>query len=405
MRASNTIEQHRPTRPPRARLALVDAAYTRAARNGYDEYYGSEKDGRLKQTSDPAGRATVFDYDPNGNAISVTLVPNDGGTNRVTLTDYDELNRPIRNVGPVTSDLALGQYRPVTKNAYDNLGNLIAVAAGRTDLTGTNPGLDIVSPQMNYTFDDFGRKIKETDPLGKFWKFEYDQHNNLTKSTDAKYQITQFIYSNYGQLLSRTDHTGKKTTYSYNALGQVLTAQSPEVTYSHTYDSAHRLASVTDSRGGKKLSYAYSPGGLLNTLADNEGHRTDYLYDAVGRLTGIWAPNNDYVAFVFDAGGRLSEKWFPNGVNAQYTWNNDNTLAQVRNRFNYSDTFVVSQHDYTYNGVGQRQGAQDKLGIYAPPAMNETYAYDPLGNRTTRNDGSSKRSLVSPIRGEEPLAA
>ena len=166
-------------------------------------------------------------------------------------------------------------------------------------------------------------------------------------------------------------------------------------------------------------------------MADNEGHRTDYLYDAVGRLTGIWAPNNDntprqrlvsvkanlrsklsaqrgrshYVAFVFDAGGRLTEKWFPNGVNAQYTWNNDNTLAQVRNRFNYSDTFVVSQHDYTYNGVGQRQGAQDRLGVYAPPAMNETYAYDPLGNRTTRNDGSSKRSLVSPIRGEEPLAA
>jgi RHS repeat-associated protein len=150
-------------------------------------------------------------------------------------------------------------------------------------------------------------------------------------------------------------------------------------------------------------------------MADNEGHRTDYLYDAVGRLTGIWAPNNDntprqrlvsvkanlrsklsaqrgrshYVAFVFDAGGRLTEKWFPNGVNAQYTWNNDNTLAQVRNRFNYSDNFVVSQHDYTYNGVGQRQGAQDKLGIYAPPAMNETYAYDPLGNRTTKNDGSS----------------
>ena len=63
-----------------------------------------------------------------------------------------------------------------------------------------------------------------------------------------------------------------------------------------------------------------------------------------------------------------------------------NTLAQVNNHFNYSDNFVLSQHDYSYNGVGQRKSAQDKLGIYAPPAMNEAYAYDPLGNRTSKGD-------------------
>lgn len=85
----------------------------------------------------------------------------------------------------------------------------------------------------------------------------------------------------------------------------------------------------------------------------------------------------------------MTEKWFPNGVNTQYTWNNDNTLAQVKNRDLYSDNFILSQHDYTYNGVGQRKTGQDKLGAYAQPAMNEAYAYDPLGNRTTKTDGST----------------
>lgn len=79
--------------------------------------------------------------------------------------------------------------------------------------------------------------------------------------------------------------------------------------------------------------------------------------------------------------GRLAEKWFPNGINAQYAWNPDNTLARVRNRLNYSDSHVLSQHDYSYNGVGQRKDALEKLGIYTPPAMDEAYAYDPLGNR------------------------
>ncbi|HEY4696654.1 MAG TPA: RHS repeat domain-containing protein, partial [Gallionella sp.] len=69
---------------------------------------------------------------------------------------------------------------------------------------------------------------------------EYDPNNNPTKSTDAKGQITQYTYGYGGQLLSRTDHNGKKTAYTYNALGQVLTAQNPEVTYSHTYDSPRR---------------------------------------------------------------------------------------------------------------------------------------------------------------------
>jgi RHS repeat-associated protein len=346
------------------------------------EYYGSERDGRLKQITDAADRVTTFDYDANGNAISVT-----DNLGRVTMTFYDALNRPTRIVGPVYTDATLAQIRPVTRYTYNALGHLTSVSAGSTDFTGTNEGADVLTPQASYAYDDFGRKIRETDALGKSWTFEYDPNNNLTRVTDAKDQVTQFTYGFGGQLLTRTDATGKKTAYTYNALGQVLTAQSPEVTYSHTYDAAHRLASVTDSRGGKKLSYDWSPGGLLNLMADNEGRRTDYLYDSVGRLTGIWAPNNDYVAFVYDAGGRLAEKWFPNGINAQYTWNPDNTLAQVKNRFNYSDTFVVSQHDYTYNGVGQRKDASEKLGVYTPPAMNDAYTYDPVGNRQSKTDG------------------
>ncbi len=71
-------------------------------------------------------------------------------------------------------------------------------------------------------------------------------------------------------------------------------------------NTAHRLASFTDSRGNKTLSYSYSPGGFLNTLTDPEGKRTDYVYDPVGRLTGLWAPNEQVLAYVHDAAGRLT---------------------------------------------------------------------------------------------------
>lgn len=145
---------------------------------------------------------------------------------------------------------------------YDNLGNLTQVQAGRTDSTGTNPASDVVTPQMAYQYDDFGRKLKETDPLGKLWTFAYDANNNVIQATDAKGQQTGYTWGYGHQLLTRTNAAGN-VTYTRNPLGQPVQAQSNEVTYDYTYDVTHRLASVSDSRGNKTLSYEYSPGGLL----------------------------------------------------------------------------------------------------------------------------------------------
>ena len=80
----------------------------------------------------------------------MTDIPADGSAARVTLSSYDELNRPVRIVGPVYTDAALGSIRPVTRYRYSNLGQLIQVDAGRTDATGTNVAADVVSPQMRY---------------------------------------------------------------------------------------------------------------------------------------------------------------------------------------------------------------------------------------------------------------
>jgi YD repeat-containing protein len=97
------------------------------------EYYGSERDGRLKKQIDAIGRATTYDYDLNGNVTAIT-----DNLGRSTLTYYDELNRTSRVVGPAYIDATLGQIRPVTRYTYDPLGNLSKIEAGRTDSLGTN---------------------------------------------------------------------------------------------------------------------------------------------------------------------------------------------------------------------------------------------------------------------------
>lgn len=66
----------------------------------------------------------------------------------------------MRVVGPAYVDASLGTIRPVTVYTYDLLGRLVAVDAGRTDSTGTNPAADVVTRQMSYGWDDFGGKLR-----------------------------------------------------------------------------------------------------------------------------------------------------------------------------------------------------------------------------------------------------
>jgi RHS repeat-associated protein len=374
-------------------------------------YYDSTGDGRLKTVTDAANHSTTYGYDLNGNPTSVTITGNDGTTTRTTLTQYDELNRPIRIVGPQYTDTILGAIRPVTKYVYDTLGNRTQVLANyTTDLTGLGTAQDNLKTQVTDAFDDFGRNIKETDPLGKFWSTTYDSNNNVTQVIDAKNQITSYIWGYGHQLTSRTA-TGDAIGYARNTLGQVLIAQSPTVTYRYSYDPAHRLQSVTDSRANKKLTYSYSPGGLLNKMLDSDNNETDYLYDPVGRLSGIWAPNLDYVSFNYDNGGRLTEKWFPNGVDTQYNWNADNTLASLTNKMSST---VISSHIYTYDVLGNRQTNTETVNGVATPykyvydelnrltevrnnstsALIESTSYDPLNNRLAKSNGVTVTAYV-----------
>jgi RHS repeat-associated protein len=180
--------------------------------------------------------------------------------------------------------------------------------------------------------------------------------------------------------------------------------------YTYTYDSAHRLSSVTDSRGGKALNYTYSPGGLLNALSDSEGDNTNYLYDAVGRLSGIYAANGDYITFRYDDGGRLIEKWFPEGVSyavgTSYVYNADNSPASLTNLDYYGTTHTSNA--YTYDGVRNRTQNVENIGgttttwNYTYDNLNrltqanngtaaqlENYTYDVLGNRLTKKVGTT----------------
>ncbi|MBI3479206.1 MAG: RHS repeat-associated core domain-containing protein, partial [Nitrosomonadales bacterium] len=375
-------------------------------------YYDSTGDGRLKSISDAGNHQIGMAYDANGNPTAVTVTGSDGLTTRTTNTYYDELDRPLRIVGPQYSDAALGIIRPVTQYVYDTLGNRSQVLAGYTsDATGANAALDVLKLQTTVAWDDFGRKIKETDPLNQAWSNSYDANNNLITTVDPLNQTTTLNWGYGHQLLTVRDQAGNTTGYTRNALGQITVALAPGVAYRYGYDTSHRLSSLSDSRGNKTLSYAYSPGGMMNWMQDSDGNRTDYLYDPVGRLSGIWAANYDYVSFSYDPGGRLSEKMYSSGADSRYTYNPDNSLAGLTNK---QGVTTISSHVYGYDVLGNRATQTETIGAttinyaYSYDALNrltqvqngtttqqENYTFDPLGNRLTKSIGVTTPAVTA----------
>ncbi|MBT9519293.1 MAG: AHH domain-containing protein [Dechloromonas sp.] len=371
-------------------------------------YWGSTTfDGRLKRSTQPAmagqsaGRATEMDYDANGNVIQTRSIAGDGSSTRQSYRFYDELGRITRSVS--TPDDSGNRLQ--TCYSYDKLSNLIQLKAGATTDVNSSTCPGSPSVQLTQTWDDFGAQLTRTDALNRTWTYAYDNHGNLLSSQSPE-QLkvgsstkTAFTYdpSLNGLLKSRTvpgtGAAGQSVTYTRNALGQVTRAETRDgsnaliVAYDYGYDVAHRLASITDSRGNKSLAYTWTPGGRLAklALADNGSvtHQWDYKYDASGRPSALIAPNGQTISFALDAGGRLIERSFGNTLTSKYVWQPEGSLSSIEHLAGSSQ---LAKHAYTYDVWGNRSTASDTL---SNSTQTKTYGYDALDRLKSVANGTA----------------
>jgi RHS repeat-associated protein len=333
-------------------------------------YFGPERAGALKSItspmSAPAGnQVTSFEVDAHGQVIKETET---SATNEVRerYRSYDALGRLVREAGPTFTDLTVSGSplrRQVTKYQFDGLGRPVRVEAGYCTASASGcSGGDTLSTVVRFAHDELGRVIsefrRETSSIEREWRYTHDIHGNVLTATDAKGQVTTYTWG-YGHQLERSVAQGGHTTrFERNALGQPVEVSSPEVTYAYAYDAGHRLASVTDSRGGKQLRYRWSAGGLLDARTDGEGGETVYRRDAVGRLTAMALPGGETWRWVRDESGRLSELSSTAGVKRSYAWAADGRLAHLATSAGGSR---LSEHAYEYDGHGRRVVVRDTL--------------------------------------------
>jgi RHS repeat-associated protein len=372
---------------------------------------------------------TIFAYDENGNVTKTTFA--DGTFVTATYDDLGRKTSDTNQLGLTRSFAYVAQGRLTSVTLPDLDGNPATTNDRATyqygyDTQGNQTLLvDPLGRETRWTFDDQGRELTRTLPLGfgadgkegtaddaavtpgDFTEhFEYDAHGRQILAVSFEGVVTRFVYddTNGGQLL-RKEFFGNLTaydngagapaetwSYTYDAFGRpvkvdVARVSDPDVrTETTTYDNEGHVATVSTPEGVLRYSYdtlgrlaqtaVYTAGANVATATPQR--TTTYMYDILGRLATV-TEDRDATAttdallttkYYYDLEGNLDLTVLPNNVAEDYVYDNLNRLDKLTDYVtngtasdlaDLSDNSKLAEYDYTVRADGRRTDLVETL--------------------------------------------
>ncbi len=350
----------------------------------------------------PLGDGKVFEFDAAGN-----ITKSVDALMRESRFTYDAMNRLVKSIDPSNAlpDPACGTAG-VTCFDYDAAGNTAQV----TDAKGQT---------FSFEYDAVGRLAKEIDPLMRETLFVYDGNGNLRFITDRKGQVREFVYDAAGQLVQKILQPGTPdaaiTAYQYDLFGRVISAADPDSAVTSTFDPLGRMLTTSTlgsaSQPSVTLAFTHDLNGNRLTLNDGLTGTTQYIYNSLNQPESVTHASGSGAAFAYDAVHRRTQTAYSNGTTAVRQFNAASQVTAIDHQLGAS---VFSSFGYSYDAFENLDGAtldRTAAGIsktlsYGYDALNrlnqatrpetglpdETFGYDAVGNRLTR-DGQMGNSI------------
>ncbi|GAB4188443.1 MAG: hypothetical protein Tsb0015_08480 [Simkaniaceae bacterium] len=231
-------------------------------------------------------------------------------------------------------------------------------------------------------YDQAGRCVYATDPLGRESRYKYDDFGNVIweknpdKDTEIHYrydfsnrllekkEITSdgLIYAEHygydlkGNRIKTIDAFGNETIHKYDSYGNEqatifpknLQEKSPKI--QRTFNLSHQIASETDGEGNTTKK-SYNVLGKPTKIIKPDGATETYIYRLDGTLQKSISPSRAETQFTLDYQERpLTKK----------TFSKDGKLLQEEN-FAYSAFHLLRHKDaegvetfYHYDGAGRK---------------------------------------------------
>ena len=385
--------------PNWANKALTDPAYghtlntdpvsgDRTVRFSYDA------NGQIDTETDAFGSVSRYRYDAHGNLI--TTVQAEGQA------EQREIHRSYNALGQVIEEtFAYGEpEQSSTRYRYDTFGNQIEVldargvelAEGNSDWAKAERlrlGYTVIDVDTSQTrakraselspaeqeqlkalyttlqdFDQLGRKLSATDPLGGTTTTGYDAFGNIVSTTDPNGHSGYFYYDVLNRVQLQIDPEGYAITTTRDRFGNATQTlnYANKVQGSYDANSAIALVSITPNP---------VTGPYLLTDA-NKDQRTLADYDALGRNTRITDAEGYTESFTYDALGYVIAHQDKNGH--ALIGSNESHYLQQRKALGYVDA----------NGEALLVAALTAEQKNALLALHTTsYTYDANGNKIT----------------------
>ncbi|MFG6688993.1 RHS repeat-associated core domain-containing protein [Burkholderia pseudomallei] len=168
--------------------------------------------------------------------------------------------------------------------------------------TGTNSAF--YGATMQFVFDNTA--------IGAHWL--------ITLKDGTQYALTRHVPNSLEWM---QDRYGNQIQFVYNGglLQQAISPSGRSLTFN--YDSANRIASVTDN-SGRTVGYAYDSAGTLATVTYPDNTTEQYTYDANHRMLTmqdrrghVWVTNQ------YDANGRLTKQTYADSTSYQFAYATD----------------------------------------------------------------------------------
>jgi RHS repeat-associated protein len=322
-------------------------------------------------------------FDANGR-VAQTSRPYflSGGTAKWTVLTYDTIGRVTKATFPDASKTQFG-FNGLTTTVTNDKSQVTTTVMNAQGLNASVE--DANSKTTSYVYDAFGDLLTVTDPSSNVTTNTYDIRGRKKTAADPDMGNWSYVYDGFGELYSQTDAKSQITTLTYDALGRTLTRSEPGLTSTWVYDTA----------SGKGI-------GQLASATTGSGYTRTYTYDTLGRpstVTLTVSGTAHTYTETYDANGRLSTVAYPSGFTAKDTNTalgylytvSDNSLGTV---FFTAKTRDAELHLLTQtagNGLTTTDAFDPNTGrplsILAGTGndvSNQTFAFDTLGNLTSR---------------------
>lgn len=276
--------------------------------------------------------------------------------------------------------------------------------------------LDERGHTQSFTYNSQGMILTRTDERNNITTYAYAANGfDLQSVTDAlNHVVLQVGYDGNRNVTSLTDALSRATTTTYNGADQPATiTDAGSYTRMLTYDnSTHLLTTIT--QGGNTLrSLTYDAFDRVATSADADGYTLGYTYDGLNRRLRVTFPDTTYTenqwgcctierqidragggtTFVYDSLNRPEIIRDAAGSFTFYEYDTaGDTISLIDGNQNRTQWFHDARHrvakkvyadnsseSYGYDGVGNRTGVTDALGV------TMTYVYDNANNLTSRS--------------------